>query len=238
MAGADRQEQQDQGAPGVAIARERRFEGDGFGTRTMRVPEAYAASATPRVASRRAVLRSALPAVYQDSDFTMRFIGALEEVLDPITATLDGLHHYLDPDFAPRDVLLLLCAWLGLDTDETQTTGELSALVRHGAQLGRTRGTAAGVELALRLAFPRLSLRVEDEGGVSWPGSDAGKGVGGEEDGGKGRAKSGRQRFVVYCDDPIPEERQAEVARLIEREKPAHVTYKLRVRTRKKNDTA
>jgi phage tail-like protein len=210
----------EQSRPGVSVARERHFEGDGFGTRTMRVPEAYAAGATPRVASRRAVLRSALPAVYQDSDFTMRFIGALEEVLDPITATLDGLHHYLNPDHAPRDVLILLCAWLGIDTDETQATEELRSLVRYGARLGRTRGTAQGMELALRLAFPRLPLRVEDDGVVTWPGSPEGK--------------AGRQRFVVYCDEPIPEERQAAVARLIEREKPAHITYKLRVRTGKK----
>jgi phage tail-like protein len=207
--------------PGVSIARERRFAGDRFGTRTLRVPETYAASATPSVASRRAVLRAALPAVYQDSDFTMRFVGALEQVLDPITATLDGLHYYLQPEHAPRDVLVLLCAWLGIDTDETQPTQELRALVRHGARLGRTRGTVAGMQLALQLAFPRLSLRVEDEGAVRWPGSDAGT--------------EGRQHFVVYCDDPIPEDRQAEVARVIEREKPAHVTYKLRVRTTKKN---
>lgn len=206
--------------PGVAIARERRFEGDGFGTRTLRVPEGYAASVAPRVISRRATLRSALPAIYQDSDFTMRFIGALEEVLDPVHATLDGLHHYLRPDHAPRDVLLLLCAWLGIETDETQPTDELRELVRHGARLGRTRGTVAGVELALRLAFPRLPLRVEDDARVTWPGAE--------------QAGHGRPRFVVYCDEPIPEERQAAIARLIEREKPAHIAYKLRVRTPKK----
>ena len=37
--------------------------------------------------------------------------------------------------------------------------------------------------------------------------------------------------FVVYCDMPLAEDRQAAVARLIEQAKPAHVAYRLRVRS-------
>ena len=49
----------------------------------------------------------------------MRFVGALETLLDPIVAMLDALPAHFDPDYAPRDVLDLLSAWLGVELDES-----------------------------------------------------------------------------------------------------------------------
>ena len=96
----------------------------------------------------------------------MRFIGALETLLDPIVAVLDALPAHFSADHAPRDVLDLLSAWLGVDLDESQTPAQRREMVRQAAELGRRRGTRAGLELALSLAFPKLPLRVEDLGGV------------------------------------------------------------------------
>ena len=101
------------------------FAGAGFGT--LMVQLASGPKETPPVASSRAYLRGGLPAVYQDGDFGMRFVGALETVLDPIVAMLDALPAHFDPDHAPRDVLDLLAAWLGVELDESQT------LARSGA---------------------------------------------------------------------------------------------------------
>lgn len=194
------------------------FAGPGFGTVTTRLPLAELTRATPAAVSSRGTLRYGLPAVYQDSDFTMRFVGALEQVLDPVGAILDGLHHYVDPGLAPRNVLELICAWLGVETSEFQTVDELRELARHAADLGRLRGTARGLQLTLRLAFPELPLRVEGGGSVTWPGSEAG----------------GKRELVVYCDKPIPPEQQAAVARAIERERPVGAAYRLRVKAPKK----
>lgn len=199
---------------------ERRFVGEGFGSLILRVPTEEVLELTPRVVSRRAVLRHGLPAIYQDSDFTMRFVGALEEVLDPVAATLDGLHHYVDPSLAPRAVLQLICHWLGVETDEAMATDQLRELARNAAELGRARGTARGLELALRLAFPELPLRVEDGGKIGWPGGP--------------QAGTGQVTFVVYCDRPIEEDEQVAVARCIEREKPVQASYRLRVKAKKK----
>src|SRR3954464_11084327 len=96
------------------------FSGAGFGTRTLRALDRAMEPTRPEVISRRAVLRGGLPAVYQDSDFAMRFVGALEEMRDRISATLDSLCHLLDPDHAPRAFLALLCAWLGVEGDDAQ----------------------------------------------------------------------------------------------------------------------
>src|SRR4051794_33926999 len=121
---------------------------------------------TPEVASSRAYLRSGLPAVYREEDFGMRFVGALEGVLDPIVAILDGLEAHFDPDLAPRDILDLLSVWLGVDFDESQSLAARREKVRQAAELGRRRGTVGGLELALQLSFPGLPLRIEDAGGV------------------------------------------------------------------------
>ena len=199
----------------------RTFAGAGFGTLMVQV--ATGARETPAVASSRAYLRGGLPAMYQDGDFGMRFVGALEAVLDPIVAVIDALPAHFNPDHAPRDVLNLLAAWLGIEVDESQPLPERRRLVRQAAELSRRRGTVRGLELALALAFPRLPLRVEDNGGVTWGADEPAR-------------ESSASAFVVYCDKPIPETSQAAVARCIEHYKPVQCTYRLRVKAAKKSE--
>jgi len=194
------------------------FAGAGFGT--LMVQLASGSRETPPVASSRAYLRGGLPALYQDGDFGMRFVGALESVLDPIVAIIDALPAHFNPDHAPRDLLNLLSAWLGIEVDESQPLPERRRLVREAAELSRRRGTVRGLELALHLSFPGVPLRVEDNGGVTW--------------GDQQPKESSAGSFVVYCDKPIPETTQAGVARCIEQYKPVHTTYRLRVKAPKK----
>jgi phage tail-like protein len=199
------------------------FMGAGFGTMMVRL--SAGTKATPPVASSRAYLRAGLPAVYQESDFGMRFIGALEELLDPIVAVLDALPAHFDPDHAPRDVLSLLAAWLGVDLDESQEIRHQREMVRRAADLGRKRGTVAGMELALSLAYPNVPLRVEDQGGVRWSLDQH-------------PVDAPPPSFVVYCDKPVGEDVQAGIARCIEQHKPVGTSYRLRVKAPKKKDTS
>ena len=199
------------------------FMGAGFGTMMVRL--SAGPKTTPPVASSRAYLRSGLPAVYQESDFGMRFIGALEELLDPIVAVLDALPAHFDPDHAPRDILSLLAAWLGVDLDESQEIRHQREMVRRAADLGRKRGTVAGLELALGLAFPDVPLRIEDQGGVRWSLDQH-------------PIDAPPPSFIVYCDKPVQEEVQAGIARCIEQHKPVGTSYRLRVKAPKKKDTS
>jgi len=199
------------------------FMGAGFGTMMVRL--SAGSKETPPVASGRAYLRSGLPAVYQESDFGMRFIGGLEELLDPIVAVLDGLPAHFDPDHAPRDILSLLAAWLGVDLDESQEIRHQREMVRRAADLGRKRGTVAGMELALSLAFPNVPLRIEDQGGVRWSLDQH-------------PVDAPPPSFVVYCDKPVGEDVQAGIARCIEQHKPVGTSYRLRVKAPKKKDTS
>jgi phage tail-like protein len=198
------------------------FVGAGFGT--MMVQLSSGSTETPPSASSRAYLRDGLPSLYSDGDFGMRFVGALESVLDPIVAVLDALPEHFNPDYAPRHVLNLLSAWLGVTLDESQPIAVQRDTIRRAAELGRRRGTKGGLELALSLAFPGVPLRVEDEGGVIWS-------VGGEA------VEAKPPQFVVYCDKPVDEKTQAAIARCIEQFKPVHTAYRLRVRAPKKKPT-
>jgi phage tail-like protein len=192
--------------------------GPGFGT--VRFAHAIGRRPPPPSASSRAYLRSGLPAIYQDEDFGMRLVEALEELLDPLVGLLDALPAHFSADLAPADVLELLTRWLGIELDESQPTAERRQIVRSAAELGRLRGTRVGLELMLSLAFPGVPFRIEEVGRVVW-GSEAES------------ATEQPPSFIVFCDRPLPEARQAAAARLIEQVKPAHVPYKLRVKVKR-----
>jgi phage tail-like protein len=195
------------------------FVGPGFGTLLQR--SANGSSDAPPVVSRRATLRRGMPAIYHETDFAMRFVGALEGVLDPIAAVLDALPAHFSPDYAPPAMIELLSAWVGVEADEALEIDARRETVRMAAELGRRRGTVRGLELALRLGFPDVPMRVEDQGGVRWS-LDAAP------------APAGPARFVVYVDTPIPEDRQVAIARCIEHHKPVQATYRLRIKAPKK----
>jgi phage tail-like protein len=183
----------------------------------------------PASASARGYLRSGLPAIYHDrlqtgngsAGLGMRFVAALEQGLDPVVTTLDCLPAYLEADLAPPDVLDMMAGWLGLEPDETLALERRRELVRRSAELGRRRGTRAGLELALQVVFPELPLRVEDGGGVVVAAS--------VDD----LPEPPAPAFVVYCDRAIPVETQVAIVRLIEQHRPANVGYRLRVKAPK-----
>ncbi len=199
------------------------FAGSGFGT--VQLERVVGSEPSPPSVSSRRYLRDNLPGIYSEGDFGMRFVGALELLLDPLVAALDNLPEHFDPVYAPRDVLDLLTGWLGLEHDEARSGEERRQIVRRAPELMRRRGTREGLELALALAFPGVPLRVEDQGEVTWSLD--------REDPGEAGAESGATTFVVYCDTPLPERRLAAVARLIDQAKPAHVSYRLRVKAAK-----
>lgn len=195
------------------------FQGAGFGTLLVQLSQGP--KETPPVASNRAYLRNALPAVYQENDFGMRWVGALEGLLDPIIAVLDNLPAHFDPSYAPRDVLELLAGWLGVDLDESQSVAARRQTLNQAGELSRFRGTARGMQLALELAFPGVPLRVEDQGKVL--------------------RKAGEEvpprQFIVYCDKPITEDVQARIARCIEQHKPVDTPYRLRVKAPRQKES-
>jgi phage tail-like protein len=184
--------------------------------------------AAPPTASERQHMRRGMPDVYrrdafarrdQPPPFAMRFLHALEEVLDPIVATLDSLPAHLDADLAPEHALAGMASWLGVDEVESLPATQRREAVRRAGELARLRGTRAGLELALSLFFPDITVRINDHGGVV---------VSERVDDTPPHA--GVASFDVVCEQSLPPEQQMAVARCIERWKPVHAHYKLRVR--------
>ena len=208
-----------------ALARhERRL----FSTRSLRLPETADGDGAgpprhrphpPPVATLRGLYRDRLPGVYrQNGDFGLRFVSGLEGVLDPLVALLDSLPAHFDPDLAPQDLLEVIAGWLGVELDESWPEERRRELVRRAGPLSRLRGTRAGLELALSVAFPDLPLRIEDQGRVAFAADPS------------QLEAVDAPSFVVYCDRPLEEDLLANVARVIERLKPVHVRYRLRVK--------
>lgn len=217
------------------------FTGPGFGT-LAGLGVQGAGLPAPRVVSQRATLRKAMPSIYHDPDgdpsahldptgnrdpFAIRFLGALERVLDPIGAVLDTLPEHFSTDHATRPMLDMLAAWIGVDIDvhevHEQAEDGAAALearrtaVRMAAELAKTRGTTGGLMLALELTFPDLKFRIEDGGSVRWPGDGV-------------TAEVEPPRFVVYLQDRVSLDRQIAIAQCIDRHKPVQATYRLRVK--------
>jgi phage tail-like protein len=200
----------------------RTFIGPGFGT-LQESTRSDDRNGVPPIVSRRAILRRGMPAIYHETEFAMRFVGALEGVLDPIAAVLDALPEHFSPDYASSQTIDLLAAWLGAELDEAQELDARREHVRMAAELGRRRGTVRGLELALRLSFPEIPMRVQDDGGVRWSMDGA-------------PAEVDPPRFVVYVDVPVPEDRQIAIARCIEHHKPVQATYRLRIKASKASE--
>lgn len=169
----------------------------------------------PPSASQRGYLRTALPSVYLDGDFGLRFVGGLEEVIDPIVDTLDSLPQYLQAELAPAHLLKLFSEWLGLITDEHLPVGVRRELVRNAAELTRRRATAGGLQRLLDLTFPKIELRVEDGGAVT------------TYDGVAEAPPQGSRRFKVTSTAVLDDEQRAAIHRVIRRERPVHVSYDL-----------
>lgn len=167
-----------------------------------------------------------MPAVYQDDEFTMRWTGALDQVLAPVIASLDCLDAYVDPRLAPEDFLGWLAGWCGMVLDENWPLPRRRDVVSAMAALYRGRGTLAGLRDHVQLVTGG-QVEVTDSGGASWSadpggGPDPGPGSGS----GSGSAPSVAVRVTVA--DPAQVNVRALDA-LISAIKPAHVIHKLEV---------
>ena len=109
---------------------------------------------------------SALPALFQEDDFTQRFTAGLDEVLAPVLLTLDCLTAYLDPDLAPPDFLDWLADWVAAPVPAGAPLTLRRELVRQAVELHRWRGTARGLAAQVGI-LTGGEVTVSDSGGVS-----------------------------------------------------------------------
>ncbi|PZS36528.1 MAG: phage tail protein [Pseudonocardiales bacterium] len=159
-----------------------------------------------------------LPAIYQEDEFTQRFVSAFDVVLAPVLAALDDLAAYVDPSLAPDDFVEWLAGWVGLELSGSWGLGIRRAIVADAVHSYRRGGTAGAIKDAVALASGG-DVEITESGGASWS-STPQSALPGDD--------SATMRVLVRVDDP----QQIDAARLsafVASVKPAHVAHVLEV---------
>lgn len=106
-----------------------------------------------------------LPAIYLDEDdVARRFVSGLDDVLAPVTLTLDCLDAYLAPSTAPADFLVWLASWVGVEFTGTWPDDLRRAVVAAAVTAYRGRGTLRGLARHVELVAG-VPVEVVDSGG-------------------------------------------------------------------------
>jgi phage tail-like protein len=157
-----------------------------------------------------------LPGLFQDDDFSRRFVSAFDAALAPIIASLDNFTAYIDPWLSPEDFLEWLAGWFGIVLDDSWTPQRRRALVARAFEFYRMRGTPAGLQAQVEL-LTGGSVELHETGGIATSTT-------------AGAALPGSPNFAllvrVTLEDPSaisPNRLEALVAAA----KPAHVTHRV-----------
>jgi phage tail-like protein len=163
-------------------------------------------------------LGAALPALFQDDEFTQRFTASFDEVLAPIFCTLDNLEAYFDPFLAPSDFVAWLAGWVGLSVDENWPVERQRALIAKAAELYSWRGTRKGLKDHIAL-YAGVEPEVVDTGGCEWSTTSGG-------------ALPGTVELRVTIRLRVPEPSSVDPRRvdaIVAAAKPAHVRHDIEV---------
>jgi phage tail-like protein len=178
--------------------------------------------ASPEVLTRRAAipgipishpLMQMLPSIYHGDDFSARWLRGFDEVLAPITSTLDCFSAYLDPSLTPNDVLRWIGSWLGTDDLDDIPLARRRTLVASVVDLYALRGTAQGLRELMELTLP-VSCDVIEGGGCVASLVPAGPLPGTEA-----------AAFVVRIVErqPLSDDQKRRATQLVEANRPAHL---------------
>jgi phage tail-like protein len=159
-----------------------------------------------------------LPAIYQEDEFSMRFVGGFDDVLAPVILTLNSLVEYFDPALTPIDFLDWLASWVGIEIDESWATERRRAAVATAVDMYRMRGTVSGLRANLEV-LSGGQVEITDSGGVAWSSSPMGELPGQES-----------PRLAVRVSLPeVTERTSTAIDSIVATAKPAHVVHRVEV---------
>ena len=160
---------------------------------------------------KRADILRLLPDVFQrtasEGGPLVALLDAMEAMHAPVEEVLARLPALFNARRAPERFVPLLATWVDMQVPVTTGVGRLRELVASAMELSRWRGTARGLRLFLSIATGRQDIVLQER-----------------------VEATGRPRpfhLVVRLPAELTHHR-ALVQAIVEREKPAHVTYELR----------
>jgi phage tail-like protein len=174
-----------------------------------------------------------LPGIYQDADeenadFLRRFLLISAHLTSGVEENLEFVHELFDPRITSEKWLPWLASWLAMPLLEGWDEEKRREIIQRTPELYRKRGTAEGLELALRL-FADVKARIR-EGEWPYPGLVIGRSSTIGKDTVLSPPVFASQCFTVELPDrkaEISRERLRTVQALVETEKPAHAHYAL-----------
>ncbi|MDT4926282.1 MAG: hypothetical protein QOG01_3995 [Pseudonocardiales bacterium] len=161
-----------------------------------------------------------LPAIYQEDEFSMRFVSGFDDVLAPILVTLDCLIDYFDPALTPTDFLDWLAGWVGIEVDEAWATERRRAAVATAVEMYRMRGTISGLRANLEV-LSGGTVEITDSGGVAWSTHPMGDLPG----------QASPRLAVRVTVDEMTEQTTKAIDSIVIAAKPAHVVHRVEVVT-------
>lgn len=92
-----------------------------------------------------------LPEIFRANDFTGRFLMLFESFLEPVSAQINSIDNYFDPDLAPAEFLPWLASWIGISWDVPISDERKRVLLRKSLQLFQARGTKEALKEFLEI---------------------------------------------------------------------------------------
>lgn len=175
--------------------------------------------------SRESMYLRYLPALYQDDAFLQRFLMIFESVLGPIDRTISNLPIYTEPEMAPEEFLPWLAQWVALTLDFAWPVERQRALIANSVEIYRWRGTRYGLKLHIQCYTGHEPIIQEYRSGFVL-GSESGLGWTTQ------LLNSPPNPLLFVVTVPISNPRAVNAAilrQIVEDDKPAHTTYRLRV---------
>lgn len=171
------------------------------------------------------VLLQYLPGVYQRDSFMRRLLLIFESVIMPLERLVGTLPMYTEPEMAPEIFLPWLAHWVALTVDSNWPVDRQRALIANAVEIYRWRGTRQGLELHIA-SYTGVKPLIQEYHEGFMLGRDNGLGwntlLGTSE----------RHPLMFTVTVPIYSGKQTDEAVLraiIEEDKPAHTTYRLRI---------
>jgi phage tail-like protein len=92
-----------------------------------------------------------LPEIYENDDFTSRFLMLFESFWKPINQQIDQVDNYFDPDLTPPAFIPWLSSWLGLPLDSSLPLERMRTLLKNAMMLFQCRGTLQALKIYLEV---------------------------------------------------------------------------------------
>jgi phage tail-like protein len=168
-----------------------------------RLPISPSPQPLPGLATHSTRLLAYLPGIYH-TDLMSRFLALFESILIPIEWNIDNFDLYLDPQTSPVGFLPWLCNWFEMVFDDTWNERQQRQFLGEAAELYGRRGTQWAMSRLLEI-YTGHAPQIDDKAANLDP-------------------------FTFIVNIPVREKElnRTLIEHIIDGNKPAHTTYKLR----------